>query len=369
VATDSNLPGHYENELNPIDWVDYNAHFSFDYYTYVDGQNGQGDNDYDYAASVLLPRAQRTSAGYVYMFFVNVNTRPTIDEARDKSGGMSEIFQFSGSNAKDDMGIVNYTWEFGDGTSGYGLDQTHLYSWPGPYLCNLTVRDVFGLEATDQIVVNVRDDIDPVAVAGEDWNVPEGGTVHLDASGSWDNVGIVGYGWWLGSTHIGAGPSVEYTFYEYGDYTITLWVEDNASNYAEDSLTVFVADVIPPIADAGPDLKTWRGGLGVFITSNSTDNNDIVSYAWDFGDGSGSVLKSNWHAYQKSGTYVVTLYVEDVSGNSDTDTMIVEVLEEESPVESPVGIAILIIVIIADILSAAFLVVYIKRFRRRPEEE
>jgi PKD repeat protein len=366
---DSYLPGHHENELSPMDWVDYNAHFSFDYYAYVDGQNGQGDNDYNYAVSALLPRAQRTSAGYVYMFLSIVNTGPTILEAQDKNGGMSEVFQFSGSNAQDDMGIANYTWEFGDGSFGYGPDPTHLYSWPGAYLCNLTARDAFGLEVADQIVVSVRDDIGPIAVAGEDWNIAEGGTVHLDASGSWDNVGIVWYNWWLGSNRIGAAPSVDYTFYKYGVYTVTLKVGDNGSNSAEDSLTVVVVDVTAPVADAGPDRKTWMGGPGVFIGSNSTDNNDIVSYAWDFGDGSGSNLKSNWHEYKKSGTYTVTLLVQDAAGNSDTDTTIIEVLEGESPVESPVGITILVIVIIADLMSAMLLVAWMRKSRRGSEEE
>jgi phospholipase C len=44
----SYLPGHYESELDPFDWVDYNAHFSIDYFPFVDGQNGQGDNDYNH---------------------------------------------------------------------------------------------------------------------------------------------------------------------------------------------------------------------------------------------------------------------------------------------------------------------------------
>ena len=37
----SYVPGHYDSESDPFDWVDYNAHFSIDYYPWVDGQNGQ----------------------------------------------------------------------------------------------------------------------------------------------------------------------------------------------------------------------------------------------------------------------------------------------------------------------------------------
>jgi hypothetical protein len=54
--------------------------------------------------------------------------------------------------------------------------------------------------------------------------------------------------------------------------------------------------------------------------------NDIVSYDWDFGDGSpnGSGRKVS-HIYNSRGVYVVTLTVVDIGGNVDTDTCIITV--------------------------------------------
>lgn len=362
----SYLPGHYENELSPMDWVDYNAHFSIDYYPFVNGQNGQGDNDYAYAASTLLRRAQKTSAGYVYMFFSTVNNAPTLGEAHDKYGGLTDTFEFRPLGPKDDMGIISYTWEFGDGTFGYERNVTHSYSWPGVYLCNITVRDAFGLEATDQIEVQVRDDIYPVAVAGSDWVIPEGGTVHLDGSGSWDNIGITELYWSLGYSIVGNNTTLDYTFPEYGEYTFLLTVEDAADNWDSDYVKVTVMDMEPPVADAGPDLNVWVDRYLMFFALDSTDDNGIVDYYWDFGDGYYSGSNVTWHKYRESGTYTVTLQVTDVSGNTDTDTMVVRVIEPEKVTRAhPLGIVLLIMFIIADILAAILFLVVVRKYRKR----
>ncbi len=366
----SYLPGHYENELSPMDWVDYNAHFSIDYYTFVNGPNSQGDNYYAYAASTLLRRAQRTSAGYVHMFFSTVNTGPTLREAHDKYGGLTDTFELRPLGPKDDMGIISYTWEFGDGTFGYERNVTHSYSWPGIYLCNITVMDAFGLEATDRIEVQVRDDVYPVAVAGLDWVIPEGGSVHLDSSGSWDNIGITGLHWILDHEIVSFSTILDCTFPTYGVHTFSLRVEDAAGNWDSDWLTVTVLDIEPPIADAGPDLNVWADRYLMFFALDSTDNNGIVDYYWDFGDGYYSNSNVTRHKYRESGTYTVTLQVTDVSGNTDTDTMIVQVMEPEKVTRPhPLGIVLLILFVIADICAVVLLFVVVRKYRKEGNEQ
>jgi PKD repeat protein len=77
---------------------------------------------------------------------------------------------------------------------------------------------------------------------------------------------------------------------------------------------------LAPLADAnGPYLGD--AGLPVqFDASGSIDDSVIVSYHWDFGDGStgGGVFPS--HAYAGAGLYTVTLTVTDDGGLTDTTT-------------------------------------------------
>ena len=49
--------------------------------------------------------------------------------------------------------------------------------------------------------------------------------------------------------------------------------------------------------------------------SGSTDDTGIVSYAFDFGDGTRSVERKPVHKYTKTGNYTITLTVVDVDGN------------------------------------------------------
>ena len=67
---------------------------------------------------------------------------------------------FNGSASSDDVGIVNYSWDFGDGLSASGSASrvTHTYSAKGTYsrTITLTVTDGGGLTARAQKTVTIR---------------------------------------------------------------------------------------------------------------------------------------------------------------------------------------------------------------------
>lgn len=61
-----------------------------------------------------------------------------------------------------------------------------------------------------------------------------------------------------------------------------------------------------------------------FIGSNSTDDNAVVSYLWNFGDNDTSIDANPSHTYSTEGFYNVSLTVEDEQGLSDTNTITIE---------------------------------------------
>jgi PKD repeat protein len=98
-------------------------------------------------------------------------------------------------------------------------------------------------------------------------------------------------------------------------------------NDASDPITPPVIDN-PPAADAGADKNATKDVAVTFDGSNSTDDNGIVSYSWDFGDGTAVASDvSPVHTYATAGTYTVTLTVTDTIGQTDSDTMEVVVSE------------------------------------------
>jgi PKD repeat protein len=87
----------------------------------------------------------------------------------------------------------------------------------------------------------------------------------------------------------------------------------------------------PPVADAGPDQEVEEGEEVEFDASGTMDPDigDILTYEWDFGDGSptesGEDLIAPTHTYSDNGIYTVTLNVIDDHLASDVDVMTVTV--------------------------------------------
>ncbi|MGW8225608.1 MAG: META domain-containing protein [Anaerolineales bacterium] len=57
---------------------------------------------------------------------------------------VGEIVRFDGSNSTSEIGITNYTWDFGDGTQARGPVVENIYMAPGTYQVTLGVVDKIG---------------------------------------------------------------------------------------------------------------------------------------------------------------------------------------------------------------------------------
>jgi PKD repeat protein len=68
--------------------------------------------------------------------FVNSPTDPIVNDPVN--------FNASASTATTGRKIVSYTWDFGDGTAGSGVQASHTYTLARNYTVTLTVKDDFG---------------------------------------------------------------------------------------------------------------------------------------------------------------------------------------------------------------------------------
>ena len=192
------------------------------------------------------------------------------------------------------------------------------------------------------------DTIPPIADAGPEQTVSEGAEVTFDGSGSSDNLGIADYRWtFVDATPIAlSGIAPTYTFRSLGTYVVVLNVTDFAGNHATDSLVIIVnADTTSPIANSGADQTADVDEILTFDGSGSSDDTGIVSYEWNFGDGTTGVGKTVTHSFSVAGTFTVTLAVKDASGNIGTDTSQVEVKSSKFRFGSNLTIGIVVVVI------------------------
>ena len=78
-----------------------------------------------------------------------------------------------GSLSSDDIGIIDYTWDFGDGTTGSGVFVDHTYQTDNIYTARLTVMDSSGQTNSDEATVIIGNAFvdewsDPIQVSSGD---------------------------------------------------------------------------------------------------------------------------------------------------------------------------------------------------------
>ena len=85
------------------------------------------------------------------------NKLPVADTGGPYNGTADGTITFDGTGSYDlDGNIVNYTWEFGDGTRQYGIVTTRTYADAGTHLVTLTVTDDDDASATASTTITVE---------------------------------------------------------------------------------------------------------------------------------------------------------------------------------------------------------------------
>lgn len=83
----------------------------------------------------------------------------------------------------------------------------------------------------------------------------------------------------------------------------------------------------PPVAVVSANPTSGEAPLDVQFSSAGSGDSDgqIVSYQWDFGNGSSATEASPWYSYPSAGNYTAMLTVTDDSGDTHTDTVAITV--------------------------------------------
>ncbi len=264
------------------------------------------------------------------------NRAPSAFAGADRPVNAGEIVEFNASGSSDpdgpdDEANFAYTWNFGDGSSLQGMVVQHTYANTGTYDVNLTVIDTgSATNNTDYDNLTITVNTPPVA---EIW-APSVVTkdafgeakVHFDASNSTDIDGdTLTFIWDFDDGKTGVGMTTTHTYTLSKLYNVTLNVSDSVGF---DVGTISVRVNTAPLADAGDDLTDIKvNELIQFDGTLSSDlDNDIITYSWDFGDGTTDIIESPTHRYSISTNYTVTLTVTDEWGAESTDIIDVKVL-------------------------------------------
>jgi len=247
----------------------------------------------------------------------------------------NQITTFNASSSYDPDGyITSYAWDFGDGTPVVVESDpitTHTYTNYGDFTVKLTVTDNSSL--TDEKTSPLHVSQHPIAsftFSPPDPLIHE--IVTFNASTSTPDGGtLVSYKWNFGDGNITTenDPIITHVYATYGTYTVTLNVTDSEGKWDTHSEIITVEKA--PIADFwwSPYYPQRDESITFDASASTPDGGVIISYAWDFGDGTPIVVESDpiaAHTYSITGDYTVTLNVTDSEGRWDIESHIVHVV-------------------------------------------
>jgi PKD repeat protein len=252
---------------------------------------------------------------------------------------------FNASPSSDaDGDSLTFTWDFGDGQSGNGVQATHAYSNVQNYIATLTVSDGNGGVSIAQTEVEIYNR-PPIAVAAGPDYASIDSVLSFDAGASADPDGDnLTYAWSFGdsSAPYFGGPQASHVYGDSGSYQIVLHVQDNFGGSAYDTMAVLVTDNLKPIVDIRASevsvisicANTYT--IGLTIDQVHDPDGTIVSYEWDFGDGSphSNSPSSLSHVFPVPGTYTVKLTVSDNEGAIGMDSVKIVLNHDYAPFAS-----------------------------------
>jgi gliding motility-associated-like protein len=257
------------------------------------------------------------------MTIVEVIPNPIPDatiNAINKEGCEDLVVQFLG-NAGVGVTGINYEWNFGDGSIGFGENTLHIYSVDSllsdTFDVQLIVTSNFGCKDTavynDYIIVFPL----PIITLLSNSPVCEGDTVVVSAT----TANVTSYSWSGPNGYTSGNQNLilqNASFSASGNYILTVVDNNNCLNTDSTSITISTS----PIADAGQEVEICPGDEITLTASGGT------TYYWTpLNNITGANTFNPLVKPDQSQTY--TVVVTDNNGCSDFDTVTVLVKQKD----------------------------------------
>lgn len=262
---------------------------------------------------VTITASDRDGGSATETFYVNVvNTQPVADiGAPYYLRRKNDDWPFDATRSHEfDGGALQFSWDFGDGSFGTGVQPMHAYTPSGVYNVELTVSDgvAEAVATTKVVVINTR----PYASMSWPSSIKKNEPAQFASTYSGDADGDpITYFWDFGDGGTSTEANPVYIFRKSGTYTVSLVINDGEDNSLPATRTVTIVNNEPLANGAGPYAGIKNQPIQFDGSASSDIDNDVLSYRWDLGDGTTSTEQAPSHVYTKSGRFKVKLIVND----------------------------------------------------------
>ncbi len=147
----------------------------------------------------------------------------------DEKAEKGETIEFNDESIEGENEIVDWQWDFGDGSTSTEQNPTHSYEDEGTYLVKLTVTD--SEDVSDSAVMEIDVIRGPEADFSFDPEVPvENQSVEFDDESESPDGEIVEWEWDFGDGSTSTEQNPTHAYEESGNYTVELTVIDDNDN-------------------------------------------------------------------------------------------------------------------------------------------
>jgi PKD repeat protein len=261
------------------------------------------------------------------LFVIVTNEDPIAEAGYDHIGYEDDVVEFDGYDSWDtdsDFDILEFAWDYGDGSKGEGPFPSHVYTTIGFYLVTLTVTDNNGATSTDTLNVTVMNPAPYDVEIEAEQDVDEDAILFFTGSASdtpSDEPGLT-YLWNFGDGTTGNGRNPTHSYSHPGAFPVTLTVTDDDGDSEHLNATILVENVLPE-AFAGPtNVKLYGPAVTLDFTGLGFDtisDDASLECSWLLGGGTVEYTPDVSKTFSATGIYDIRFKVEDTHlGKSET---------------------------------------------------
>lgn len=235
--------------------------------------------------------------------YITVFASPTVQLSADiRTGCLPAQVQFTGTATTSTGSIDSWSWNFGDGSTSNVQNPAHTYTTAGWYNVSLTVTSSSGCSASRyesryiRVVTGIesRFSYTPSANCSAPFTVPFAN----ESSGP----GALTYLWDFGGGNTDTARNPSFTFPNSGTHDVTLTTTSSFGCSSQSTVAVSANTFTTNFTH--PDTVC----INQPVNFQNTSDAGVVTYNWQFGDGSGTATEPNpVKRYTTPGVYNVKL--------------------------------------------------------------
>jgi PKD repeat protein len=238
---------------------------------------------------------------------ISVGGGAAVDFVADKTTvGIGRIVTFTDLSTSSP---TQWTWDFGDGTTGTSAQPDHAYTATGVYDVTLTASN---MDLTNSRTKNKYITVISIPKADFIADKTRGGAPMTVAFTDKSLYSPTSWKWDFGDGSSSTEQNPTHTYTTLGTYTVSLTA---SSKDGSDTATRanYIVTTLAPVAEFKADRQVGKAPFIVEFTDLST--NTPTSWSWDFGDGTSSTEQNPRHIYMREGSYDVGLTVANQYGS------------------------------------------------------